>query len=66
VHNYAIRTGSADFSHLVLAASWVKQGYKGDDGYLTRDGKKIAVKEEEDLFNERSEILIIFEIKKEQ
>lgn len=47
---FAIRTGSADFSHLVLAASWVKQGFKGDDGYLTREGKKIAVKEEADLF----------------
>lgn len=47
---FAIRTGSADFSHYVLAASWVKQGFKGDDGYLTRDGKKIAVREETDLF----------------
>lgn len=47
---FAIRTGSADFSHLVLANAWVKQGFKGDDGYLTRNGKKIAVKEEEDLF----------------
>ncbi len=47
---FAIRTGSADFSHLVLANAWVKQGFKGDDGYLTRNGKKIAVKEEEYLF----------------
>lgn len=48
---YAIRTGSADFSHLVLAASWVKQGFKGDDGYLTRNGKKIKVEEEAELFS---------------
>lgn len=47
---YAIRTGSADFSHLVLAASWVKQGFKGNDGNLWKDGKQIIIKEEADLF----------------
>lgn len=48
---FAIRTGSADFSHYVLANAWVKAGYKGDDGYLTKNGKKIIIKEEKDLFD---------------
>jgi DNA polymerase/3'-5' exonuclease PolX len=48
---YAIRTGSAEFSHEILATEWVKRGYKGIDGYLTRDGKRIAIYEEVDLFN---------------
>ena len=48
---YAIRTGSADFSHKVLAREWVKRGYKGEAGYLTANGKKIAILEEKDLFN---------------
>ena len=47
---FAIRTGSADFSHKVLASGWVKAGYKGVDGYLTKNGKPIAILEEEDLF----------------
>jgi DNA polymerase/3'-5' exonuclease PolX len=47
---YAIRTGSADYSHKVLATGWVKQGYKSENGYLVADGKEIAVLEEEDLF----------------
>jgi DNA polymerase/3'-5' exonuclease PolX len=47
---YAIRTGSADYSHKVLATGWVKLGYKSDGGYLTHNGKEIAVLEEEDLF----------------
>ena len=47
---FAIRTGSADYSHNVLGYSWVYEGYRGKDGYLHKDGKKIAVHEEEDLF----------------
>lgn len=47
---YATRTGSADFSYKTLARGWVKQGYRGVDGYLTRDGEIIPVREEEDLF----------------
>lgn len=47
---YATRTGSAEFSHKVLACGWVKQGYRSVDGYLTKDGKKYAVREEEELF----------------
>lgn len=48
---FAIRTGSDDYSHKVLAANWVKQGYKGVDGNLTYKGEVIPVYEEEELFN---------------
>jgi DNA polymerase/3'-5' exonuclease PolX len=49
---YAVRTGSADFSHQVLAVQWVKRGYKSVDGRLTRvrDGQVIPIREEADLF----------------
>lgn len=48
---YAIRTGSADYSHKVLATGWVKRGYKSINGFLTYNGKQVAVLEEKDLFN---------------
>ena len=47
---YAIRTGSAEYSHKVLATQWVKRGYKSEGGYLLYNGRKILVLEEEDLF----------------
>ncbi|KXK56265.1 MAG: hypothetical protein UZ05_CHB002000278 [Chlorobi bacterium OLB5] len=47
---FAIRTGSAEYSHNVLASGWVKKGFKGVDGFLTRKGEIIPVKEEIDLF----------------
>lgn len=47
---FAIRTGSADYSHKVLATGWVKAGYKSEGGYLIANGKEVAVLEEEDLF----------------
>ncbi len=47
---YAIRTGSAEYSHKVLANGWVKRGYKSENGYLTANGKQILIPEEEDLF----------------
>ncbi|MFA6066869.1 MAG: hypothetical protein WC707_06835 [Candidatus Babeliaceae bacterium] len=47
---FAIRTGSADFSHHQLANRWVKLGYKGKDGFLTRNGVNIPVLEETHLF----------------
>ena len=47
---FAIRTGSAEFSHQVLANRWVKLGYKSKDGILDRDGIKHYIREEEDLF----------------
>lgn len=46
----AIRTGSADYSHNVLATGWVKRGYKGVDGMLTKDGRRVDILEEKDLF----------------
>ena len=47
---YAMRTGSADYSHHVLGNAWVKQGYRSIEGYLCSNGKRIAVPEEKDLF----------------
>lgn len=47
---YAIRTGSAQYSHKILAKGWVKNGYRSKNGYLFANEKKIAVREEEDLF----------------
>lgn len=47
---FAIRTGSAPYSHLELASRWSSMGYKSDGGYLFKDGERIAVREEEDLF----------------
>lgn len=46
---FAIRTGSAEFSQQ-LAKTWVRLGYRGYDGYLTRANKRIAVREEIELF----------------
>ena len=47
---YAIRTGSADFSHKVLATGWVRNGYHSVDGMLHRDGEPVATPEEYELF----------------
>ena len=47
---FAMRTGSATYSHLELASRWSSMGYKSEGGYLHRDGERIAVREEEDLF----------------
>ncbi|GAA4292700.1 hypothetical protein [Aestuariibaculum suncheonense] len=47
---YALRTGSADYSHHILASGWVFQGYRSESGYLQIDGERIVVREEEDLF----------------
>lgn len=46
----AIRTGSSDYSHKVLATSWVKKGYTSEGGILKKDGKEYPVYEEKDLF----------------
>lgn len=48
---FAIRTGSAEYSHLVLATGWVKAGYKCIEGMLSKNGKQLAIREEIDLFN---------------
>jgi len=47
---FAIRTGSAEYSHLVLARGWVRNGYKSVNGMLSRDGVPVPVPEEHDLF----------------
>lgn len=47
---FAIRTGSAQYSKCVLAANWVKQGFKGMNGFLYKNDTIISVPEEEDLF----------------
>lgn len=47
---FAMRTGSADFSHNILACGWVKNGYKSEKGMLKRMGHEIEVREEIDLF----------------
>ena len=50
-HILAIRTGSAEYSHKVLAVGWVKAGYKSIDGMLTKNNQPIEIREEIDLFN---------------
>ncbi len=47
---YAMRTGSAAFSHRVLAVGWVRAGYKSEDGMLRKNGEAVPVREEDDLF----------------
>ena len=46
----AIRTGSADYSHKVLATGWKKKGYTSVGGMLTKRGKEYPVYEETALF----------------
>ena len=48
---FAIRTGSADYSHKVLATEWVKRGYHSVGGYLFQGHKKYVTLEEQDLFS---------------
>ncbi len=47
---FAIRTGSAEFSHRVLGMGWRQRGYEGAGGMLTYNGRPIPIPEEEDLF----------------
>lgn len=47
---YAIRTGSAAYSHKVLACGWVENGYHSYNGMLVRFGEKVPTCEEADLF----------------
>lgn len=46
----AIRTGSADFSHNVLANKWVTLGYKSKAGVLSKNQTNFYIREETDLF----------------
>jgi len=49
---FAIRTGSADFSHRTLACGWVKKGCHSKDGKLIdKQGREIILREERDLFD---------------
>lgn len=48
---FAVRTGSADYSHKVLASNWSRLGYKSINGMLTKDETITPVREEIDLFN---------------
>lgn len=47
---YAIRTGSAEYAHKVLATSWVKKGYKSKDGMLWSRRSIVEVPTEKDLY----------------
>jgi DNA polymerase/3'-5' exonuclease PolX len=48
----AVRTGSAEYAHKVLACGWVKRGYKSRKGRLTKEnGWVLAVPEEKTLFD---------------
>jgi DNA polymerase/3'-5' exonuclease PolX len=47
---YAIRTGSAEYSHKVLASGWVKHGYHSHEGYLHKGKNRIETPQEEDIF----------------
>lgn len=55
-NQFAIRTGSAQFSHKILATGWVKKGYISQDGYLYNQNEengplgKVLLYEETDLF----------------
>jgi DNA polymerase/3'-5' exonuclease PolX len=48
---FAIRTGSAAYSHQVLAASWCRAGYHSTNGMLYKNGQTHPVREERELFN---------------
>jgi len=51
---FAIRTGSSEYSHKVLANAWVARGYHSIGGELTQRGKTYEVREEKDLFERLS------------
>lgn len=47
----AIRTGSAEYSHHVLAKGWTAKGYRSEGGLLKQGSKTYEIREEIDLFN---------------
>jgi DNA polymerase/3'-5' exonuclease PolX len=48
----AIRTGSADWAHKVLAAGWKRAGFHSDKGLLRReDGSVVPCRTERELFD---------------
>ena len=49
---FAVRTGSAEYSHKVLATAWVKAGYNSKDGHLyDKAGHRYSIREEKDLYS---------------
>jgi DNA polymerase/3'-5' exonuclease PolX len=48
---YAIRTGSAEYSHNVLGFGWTNAGYFAEHGYLYKLGTRHEIREEKDLFD---------------
>lgn len=50
---FAIRTGSADFSHQVLAKGWCRVGLESDEGMLrsATTGRVVHCREEQELFD---------------
>ncbi|QOD60688.1 hypothetical protein H9I45_15315 [Polaribacter haliotis] len=48
---YALRTGSARFSHKVLANSWVRKGFKSVGNYLWKGEYTRGFREEQELFD---------------
>lgn len=48
-NTFAVRTGSADYSKKI-AARWVELGYHSQDNYLHRNGDKMPLYEELELF----------------
>lgn len=48
---FAVRTGSADFSHHVLAKGWVKKGYHSKNAMLIKNDIEYPLLEEKDVFD---------------
>jgi len=48
---FAIRTGSAEFSHRILATTWAIKGFKSINGTLYKNNLPIQIREEIDLFS---------------
>lgn len=48
---FAMRTGSGEYSHRVLAKTWNQKGFVSKDGTLHMDDKPIPLYEEEELFD---------------
>ena len=49
-YTYAVRTGSADYSHKTLAVAWVSKGYRGMGGHLCHNNIPVVIREEIDLY----------------
>jgi len=47
---FAIRTGSAEFSHHILGKAWVKNGFRSTQGMLNKNGVAVPILTEERFF----------------